>query len=140
MDNPITVSVNSFQHSGCRRTSYKNPSCVSGSMGRRIGNLISALSHMNATNARGPAFSQASFRAGSMSPSMLRGPRVGKPLSCAMHSHTKSGRSVISCSNGNPPLHALRASGFRLLLFFGRQDVKERRSPVMGSASRSTSG
>ena len=40
------------------------------------GNLMSELSAVNATSARGPALSQASLRAGRTYPNMLLGPRV----------------------------------------------------------------
>ena len=109
-------------------------------MGRRNGKLISALSHMDAINARGPAFNQWSCRCGKISPSILRGPRVGRALSWAMHSHTNSGWCVLSFSNGKPPLHNVCISSFRAFLPLGRQEIKERRSPVMGSSSLFMSG
>ena len=91
-------------HFGCRLMSKSNTSCVSCCIGTLKGNLISALSAVKATRARGPALSQASFRAGSTSPNVLLGPRVGRFRSCARHSQMISGISVSSFSKGNPLL------------------------------------
>ena len=111
-----------------RRSNSKVGSCVSGKMGSLCGNLMSPLSAQNAIHVRGPAFSHALLRAGITQPNMLRGPRCGKPRSLAMQLQTSKGVSVMYSSSGKSALQTL-------LVPFGRQEDKTRRSPVSAFTS-----